>query len=345
MNTVTPAPLVSVIMPVFKPRFLATAIDSVLAQTVPDFELILINDGSPDSRVRDIARDYQSRDARVSYIEQENAGLAKARNNAAEKAAGKFLMWMDDDDISLPERIDTQVNFLRAHPDVAAVRNKVRGILADGSFQTRKGKPLVSPLWSETIIRKTPPKVCDCDPIILSPAVMVRASAFRAVNFRPIFRVFEDYEWGARLEESFAVGFSPEIVYLYRNSKEQGRLTRRDDGYLSRWGIETSIFFRRRENKDPAENAKTLGDVLRFIPQLPKQSRRKCINAWRKSARKRLAPENYSAIKDEIARYGAMFSADVGDMRRAQINIWLTAFYRGRWGFFTARQKRKDAAQ
>ena len=331
------APLVSVIMPVFKPRFLAAAIDSVLAQTAPDFELILINDGSPDSRVRDIARDYQSRDARIAYIEQENAGVAQARNNAAAKAAGEFLMWMDDDDISLPQRIDTQVNFLRAHPDVAAVRHRLQYIRADGKPKIRKGKPLVAPPWDKTVIRKPPPD-CESEAVINTAAVMVRTRAFCAVKFRPIFRVGEDYEWGARLEESFAVGFSPEVVYLARASEEQGRLTRRGDGYLSHWGIQTSIVFRRRGDNDPAENAKTLGDVLRFVPQLPKQSRRKCIKTWRKSARKRLAPENYSAIKDEIARYGAMFSADSDDMRRAQIGIWLAAFYRGQWGFFTAQR-------
>ena len=335
------APLVSVIMPVFKPRFLAAAIDSVLAQTAPDFELILINDGSPDSRVRDIARDYQSRDARIAYIEQANAGVAQARNNAAAKAAGEFLMWMDDDDISLPQRIDTQVNFLRAHPDVAAVRHRLQFIRADGKPKIRKGKPLVAPPWSEMIIQKTPKK-CAIHPIINTAAVMVRAFAFRTVKFRPVFRIGEDYDWGMRLEESHAVAFCPEVVYLARASEEQGRLTRRSDGYISHWACLTSATLRRCRGEDPAENAKTLGDVLRFVPQLPKQSRRKCIKTWRKSARKRLAPENYSAIKDEIARYGAMFSADTGDMRRAQMNIWLTAFYRGRWGFFIARRGGSD---
>ena len=336
------APLVSVIMPVFKPRFLAAAIDSVLAQTAPDFELILINDGSPDSRVRDIARDYQSRDARIAYIEQENAGVAQARNNAAAKAAGEFLMWMDDDDISLPQRIDTQVNFLRAHPNVAAVRNKVRYILADGSPKIRKGKPLVAPPWGKEIIQKTPPEVCDFDPVINSAAVMVRAFAFRAVKFRPVFRAGEDMEWGMRLEESFTVAFCPQVVYLARKSKGGGQLTTRNDIYLSHWAIRASAILRRRGDDDPAENTNNLNDVLRFVPQLPQHTRRACIKMWGKFARKRLAPENYSAIKDEIARYGAMFSADTGDMRRTQMNIWLTAFYRGRWGFFTAHRGGRD---
>ena len=108
-------------MPVFKPDFLSPAIDSVLAQTMRDFELIVINDGSPDGQVKAICNSYRQRDKRIRYIEQKNQGLAGARNTGAAAAKTNYLMWMDDDDVSLPDRMKEQFHFLKTHQNIAAV--------------------------------------------------------------------------------------------------------------------------------------------------------------------------------------------------------------------------------
>lgn len=92
-------PLLTIVMAVYNSqRFLAAAIDSILKQSMSDFELILINDGSSDNSSV-ICKEYKQRDNRVVYIEKENEGVAIARNCALDIAKGKYVMFVDSDDI------------------------------------------------------------------------------------------------------------------------------------------------------------------------------------------------------------------------------------------------------
>ncbi len=89
---------VSVIIPVYNSeKYLNRCIDSVLAQTFTDFELILINDGSKDNS-GNICDDYVNKDKRVSVIHKENGGVSSARNLGITKASGKYIMFVDSDD-------------------------------------------------------------------------------------------------------------------------------------------------------------------------------------------------------------------------------------------------------
>ena len=115
-------PLVSVVMAVYNGEdYLAEAIDSMLAQTLSDFELLIVDDGSQDNSAQ-IVRSYQNRDGRIRFFQLErNMGVADARNHAIAQAMGKYTTFMDCDDISLPERLEKQVAFLRANSNVEAV--------------------------------------------------------------------------------------------------------------------------------------------------------------------------------------------------------------------------------
>ena len=115
-------PLVSVVMPVFnREKFLAEAIESILSQTVTDFELIIVDDGSTDGSA-EIIRAYAERDSRIRFIQlSENTGNASARNAGIAVACGDYIAGMDSDDISLPERLQQQVEFLESHPEIDAV--------------------------------------------------------------------------------------------------------------------------------------------------------------------------------------------------------------------------------
>ncbi len=114
--------LISVIMPVYNgERFLAEAIDSILAQTYTDFELLIVDDGSQDSSP-EIARSYQERDKRIRVIQLErNMGSADARNQGIAEANGDFIATMDCDDVSLPERFQKQVDFLQSNPEIGVL--------------------------------------------------------------------------------------------------------------------------------------------------------------------------------------------------------------------------------
>ncbi len=100
-------PLVTVIMPVYNTEaYVSDAISSILRQTLTDLELICVDDGSTD-RSRIICESYASDDERVCVIAQENSGQGHARNRALDMARGKFIYFMDSDDILLPEALET----------------------------------------------------------------------------------------------------------------------------------------------------------------------------------------------------------------------------------------------
>lgn len=118
-------PLVSVVMLTYKRAdILPQAIESILAQTYPDFELIILNDGSPDN-TDEVVKKYH--DKRIRYYKnKQNKGIAYSRNRGVSLARGKYIMIMDDDDISLPTRIEKQAGYLNAHPDIDVLAGQIK---------------------------------------------------------------------------------------------------------------------------------------------------------------------------------------------------------------------------
>lgn len=115
-------PLVSVIMPVYNPgRYLVESIESILNQTFSDFELIIIDDASTDNSWK-IIKSYSKKDSRIIAIKNKiNLGVSLTSNIAISYARGKFLARMDADDISTPDRLQKQVNFLNKNPKTVVV--------------------------------------------------------------------------------------------------------------------------------------------------------------------------------------------------------------------------------
>lgn len=116
------SPVVSVLLAVYNgERFLAEAIESILTQTYTDFELIVIDDGSVDGTA-EIIREYAGRDERIRILQQaENRGQSAALNRGLAEARGDYVAKMDSDDISLPRRLEIQVDFLQSHPEIGVV--------------------------------------------------------------------------------------------------------------------------------------------------------------------------------------------------------------------------------
>lgn len=99
-------PLVSIIVPVYKvEKYLQRCIGSILTQTYENFELILIDDGSPDN-CGEICDEYAQKDSRIKVIHQENAGVSSARNNGIETACGEYIVFVDSDDYVLNDYIE-----------------------------------------------------------------------------------------------------------------------------------------------------------------------------------------------------------------------------------------------
>ena len=204
-------PLVSVVMPVYNgERFLAEAVDSILAQTFSDLELIVVDDGSTDG-TQEILSDYERRDRRVRvHRHTRNQGISATRNQGCRMARGSFIAVMDADDVSLPRRIEAQVAFLRANPDVAVVGAGVQRFDATG-----KRKPLIGRYYP------APPALIAwwmnfCN-VVAHSSVMFRREA---INLEAVYDgeypVAEDYKLLMRLSHVAQIAILPDILVLYR---------------------------------------------------------------------------------------------------------------------------------
>lgn len=113
-------PAVSVIVPAYNTaEFITETLNSVFQQTFINFEVIVVNDGSPDSeKLEHVLEPFQSR---IIYLKQENRGLAGARNTAIRQARGQYLAFLDSDDAWLPTYLEKQIEFLEQNPGLDAV--------------------------------------------------------------------------------------------------------------------------------------------------------------------------------------------------------------------------------
>lgn len=115
------AGLVSIVMSVYnREAFIGQSIESMLKQSYPAFEFIIIDDGSTDATAS-IIRSYAQNDKRIRLISRENRGLPASLNEGIVLAKGEYIARMDDDDLSVPRRLELQVDFLKSHPEVLVV--------------------------------------------------------------------------------------------------------------------------------------------------------------------------------------------------------------------------------
>jgi glycosyltransferase involved in cell wall biosynthesis len=119
-NESNPAPKVSVIIPSYKTAdLIAACLDSVFAQTYPDFEAMVVNDGSPDTP--DLEKVLEPYMDRIVYIKQENKRAAGARNNAIRQARGEFAAFLDSDDSWMPDHLSSQMRLFAEDPSLDLV--------------------------------------------------------------------------------------------------------------------------------------------------------------------------------------------------------------------------------
>ena len=130
-------PTISIIVPVYKTEaYLEKCVDSILAQTFRDFELLLIDDGSPDNCPA-LCEEAAARDPRIRVIHQKNAGLSAARNTGMEAARGEWIGFVDSDDSIAPEMYETLLTYAR--------RDGAQIAVCDYLLVTEAGEPLPSP--------------------------------------------------------------------------------------------------------------------------------------------------------------------------------------------------------
>ena len=211
MTTDSPQPLVSVIMPVFNGEaYLRPAVESVLGQTIDDFEFLIVDDGCTD---RSVAIIESFDDIRIRLLHNEtNQGLVASLNRAFGEAKGRYLARMDADDFSLPERLEKQVAFLRDNSQIGACGTLVRTI-GDGRVATSE-YPLTS---AEIRCRLL------FDSALAHPTVMFRRELLEDLNmvYDPDFSHAEDFELWSRLSRVTELANIGEVLLLYRQHHNQ----------------------------------------------------------------------------------------------------------------------------
>lgn len=198
---------VTVIMPVYNgERYLEKAIDSILNQTFKDVEFIIVNDGSTDSS-RGIILSYD--DHRVRLINNEkNIGLTQSLNKGLEAARGQYIARQDADDISFPQRLEKQVEFLETHADCGLVGSFYS--IIDGDGNTLKVQRLVS---SNEKIQKELPKG---NPFCHGACMFRKVCLGRVGLYRQEFESAQDYDLWLRISELWKVQNLKQPLYALR---------------------------------------------------------------------------------------------------------------------------------
>lgn len=206
-------PLVSIVTPAYNcERFIGETIESVINQTYKNWEMIIVDDGSTD-KIGNIVKNYCKRDIRIKYFWQKNSGRpAVPRNVAIRKAKGKYIAFLDSDDLWVSEKLARQVEYMEKHPDLDLVYGLAKCV----------GNPLF-----EGRLVKQPKDVAFCTTFeelficnsIVCLTVIVRASSLQRVglfNEAPSFVSAEDWDLWLRFAHDYKIGFIPELVGFYR---------------------------------------------------------------------------------------------------------------------------------
>jgi glycosyltransferase involved in cell wall biosynthesis len=204
-------PSVSVVMPAYNvERYLAESIDSVLAQTFRDFELVIVDDGSTDGSYA-IAERYRTKHPeRIVLVSQENRGLAGARNTALRAASGRVFALLDSDDGWHPQFLESQMRLLDTHPDVAIVSGNAlnRGGIEDG----RPAQPVPDPRPAPDLV-----SILADETAVFIMSLFRREVVDRIGGFDEDFRTNEDYDFWIRAGlAGFKFLRNPEPLGFYR---------------------------------------------------------------------------------------------------------------------------------
>jgi glycosyltransferase involved in cell wall biosynthesis len=194
MDKTAKKPLVSVIIPTYNRGWIVSeAIDSVLSQDFSDYELMVVDDGS-DDRTPEILAAYEDR---ITVIRHANRGVSAARNRGIAAAAGRLIAFLDSDDLWLPQKLTTQVNFFAQNPNAVICQTEERWVRNGVRVNPKKRHLKFSGMIFERSLA-----LC-----LVSPsAVMIRKELFDAVGvFDEDLPACEDYDLWLRISCRYPV--------------------------------------------------------------------------------------------------------------------------------------------
>lgn len=304
MNPGAPRPALSVAMSVYNgARFLAPAIESVLAQDFADFEFLILDDGSSDDSPA-LIRQFASQDPRIKPILRENRGLIASLNEMLDRATAPIVARMDADDICRPTRFSRQMEFLSSNPDYGVVGTWAEDIDENGLPYPVRVKD--HPVNHEAFLRS----IESSEPLICHPAAMFRRNLVRSVGgYHAAFKHCEDYDLWLRLASVTKLGNVPERLIRYRHYENQ---------VSSRHATEQQIgaavaYLAWQERKAGRPDPTAMLDRLPKIGHLDSLFEREGVDHW---VRARVAPAlvySRSGLRDEGFDLLCRYLRDGGD--------------------------------
>ena len=219
-------PGVSVIVPSYNRReLLARALDSILAQTVPVDEIIVVDDGSTDGTGEMLQTRYGER---VRHVWQANAGVSAARNRGLSLARGAFIALLDSDDLWHPRKTALQLQWLADHPDHAMVLCDVERVDIDGNplgITRRRDAIPVDGYVLRWLVH---------EPSLVPASMMMRREVYETIGgFDESLRTAEDLEYHLRIARHFRIGVVEEaLVVAVREHDGLSSLATTNDDYV-----------------------------------------------------------------------------------------------------------------
>jgi hypothetical protein len=239
MSTTTAVPLVSIIIPCYRQgQFLATAIDSALAQSHPRLEVIVVNDGSDDDTAA-VAGRYGDR---LHYVYRSNGGLPAARNTGIAAAQGDYLKFLDADDHLHPDQVAWQVEAMAGRTDRVSVT---------GVRLYRDGVPEQFEDHTPQVDQLIPFLLRDDDHWLPPIAYLVPAHLTRAVGFNESLRFLEDWDFFSRMGLHDPEGVSDRRIGAYYRVRPGSMSTNRLAMTLTRARLVTGIHDQLRQRGRP----------------------------------------------------------------------------------------------
>lgn len=204
-------PVITVLMPVYNgEKYIGSAIESILSQTFTDFELLILDDASTDQSVKII---QSFKNERIRLIEnKKHLGLAKIRQKGVLKSKGKYIAFLDCDDISLPQRLSVQIQFLEKNRDISMVGSWVKVINEKGEFTGN--------IWRHTTSSIFIPSVLLFRNCFTQSSILIKKDCLLHFPFRNQYWLAPDYDLWTRLVTQYNLANIPEVLIYYRTFKE-----------------------------------------------------------------------------------------------------------------------------
>jgi glycosyltransferase involved in cell wall biosynthesis len=224
-------------------EFVAAAVESALAQTDRDLEVVVVDDGSSDNTVTQV-EGVQERDGRVRLLPlMRGSGLVDALNFGLENVTGVFVARLDADDVAVPDRVEKQLRFLAAHPDVAVVGSAVELIGRDGATVGRIDQPPDPRGVDARLLQGN---------VLAHSAVMMRRVCIEAAGgYRATFAHAEDYDLWLRIAERHGLANIQEPLTRYRVHADQVSAMHIEAQAIAALAARTVARIRRETGREP----------------------------------------------------------------------------------------------